>query len=193
MSAFLIWASLLLLLGLSLVVLEVFVPSGGILGCLAGLSLVVSIILAFLSGPWTGLGFMTVVIIALPICIGVALRVWPETPMGRRILLDVPRGDEMLPNDQHRRGLKELVGKVGRAKSLMLPSGVVAIGDQVVDAVSEGLAIEAGQLVRVVEVHGNRVVVRPTDEEAVGSINTDEALNRPIDTIGLDPFQDPIA
>ena len=53
----------------------------------------------------------------------------------------------------------------------MLPSGAVAFEELTVDAVSEGMAIEAGQKVRVVDVRGNRVVVRPLlpDEDEVAS------------------------
>jgi membrane-bound serine protease (ClpP class) len=192
MDAYLAWASLLLLLGLGLVMLEVFVPSGGILGCLAGISLLVAVILAFVSSPYSGLGFVAICIVALPICLAVALHYWPSTPMGRRILLPTTDGDEMLPDDEFRRELKDLVGKLGVAKSLMLPSGAVQVGDRLIDAVSEGPAIEPGQKVRVIEVRSNRVVVSPAEDSAPVLSGSDE-LSRPIDTIGLDPFEDPLA
>ena len=47
----LLWSILLLLLGLALIALEVFVPSGGVLGVLAALALIASIVVAF-SGGW---------------------------------------------------------------------------------------------------------------------------------------------
>ena len=82
-----------------------------------------------------------------------------------------------------------MVGKVGQAKSLMMPSGAVEIEGRVIDALSEGLPIEAGSRVKVVEVRGSRVVVRPTTEAT--SHRSDDPLSQPIESIGVDPFDDP--
>jgi membrane-bound ClpP family serine protease len=187
-SDLLLWASILLLLGLALALLEVFVPSSGILGFLSIVSIVAAIVLAFRHGVWSGIGFFGVTIIALPVGLILALQYWPKTPMGRRILLPLPRGDEVLPDSDKRRSLRALVGKLGRAKSLMLPSGAVTIEGQTFDALSEGMAIVAGQMVRVVEVRGTRVVVRPVDEQSAPGEPVDDAMQRPID----DPFDDPL-
>jgi hypothetical protein len=110
--------------------------------------------------------------------------------MGRRLLLDVPRGDEQLPDTPQRRTLRQMVGKRGVAKTLMLPSGAVTIEGQTIDALSEGMPIEAGQRVRVIEVRGNRVVVRPDDDESQPS---DDVLSQPIESLGLDSLEDPLA
>lgn len=195
----LLWASLLLLLAIALVVLEVFVPSGGVIGVMAALSVLGSVGMAFYRSPSAGLTFLVMALFALPIALGVAVKVWPHTPLGRRILPNIPSAQEVLPDSDYRRGLHELVGKVGRAKSLMLPSGAAEIEGRTVDAVSEGLAIEAGQLVRVIEVRGNRILVRPaTEEDAQKAARTpapaaDDVLLQSIESIGLDPFEDPIA
>ena len=72
----------------------------------------------------------------------------------------------------------------------MLPSGAVEIDGQTIDALSEGVPIESGQRVRVIEVRGMRVVVRPADDEPP---TTDDVLSQPIDSLGLEPFDDPLA
>lgn len=192
------WAILLLVVAVALVILEVFVPSGGIIGVLAAMAVLGAIGMAFYRSAGTGLAFLTIALVVLPATIVAALKVWPNTPLGRRILPPVPTPEEVLPDSEHRRGLYELVGKVGRAKSLMLPSGAADIGGRTVDALSDGVAIEAGQLVRVVEVRGNRVLVRPISEEEARKaesqpVGSDDVLSQPIDSIGLDPFEDPIA
>jgi membrane-bound ClpP family serine protease len=197
----LLWASLLLLLALALVMLEVFVPSGGVIGVLAALSVLGAVGMAFYRGPATGMTFLAISLVAIPAAMAFALKIWPETPLGRRILPDIPTPEEVLPDNEHRRSLVELVGKVGRAKSLMLPSGAAEIAGRTVDALSDGVAIEAGQLVRVLEVRGNRVLVRPASEEEARQVaaasavpaSSDDVLSQPIDRIGLDPFEDPIA
>lgn len=186
------WAALLLLIGLSLAVLEVFIPSGGVIGFLSIASVLSAIALAFYRGPWYGLSFLGTAVIALPALLLVAFRYWPETTMGRRFLLDVPTSEDVLPDHDERRLLKSLVGRIGEARSLMLPSGVVLIDGRNFDALSEGLAIEKGQWVQVVEVRGTRLVVRPTDEPP-SPVRPDDPLSQPIDTLGLNPFEDPLA
>jgi membrane-bound ClpP family serine protease len=185
------WAMILMLLGIALAALEIFVPSGGVIGFLAIVAVLTAVSLAFYRGPWYGLSFLGTAVVALPAVLITALRYWPETAMGRRILLDVPQSDEVLPEDNERRVLKSLVGRVGQAKSLMLPSGAVSIDGRLIDALSEGMAIEKGQWVQVIEVRGTRVVVRPTDKPP-GPV-ADDPLSRPIDSLGLDSLEDPLA
>ena len=74
----------------------------------------------------------------------------------------------------------------------MLPSGAVMVEGQTIDALSEGMPIEAGQRVRVIEVRGNRVVVRPADDDEQPDPD-DDVLSRPIESLGLDSLEDPLA
>lgn len=186
------WAALLMLIGLALAILEIFVPSGGVIGFLSILSVLSAIALAFYRGPWYGVSFLGVAVVALPAVLMTALHWWPETTMGRRILLKVPTSEEVLPDFDDRRSLKNLLGRVGEARSLMLPSGAVVIDGRSYDALSEGIAIEKGQWVQVVEVRGTRIVVRPTDQPPTAP-DPDDPLSQPIDTLGLDSLDDPLA
>jgi membrane-bound serine protease (ClpP class) len=187
-----VWALIFLLVGLALTMLEFFVPSGGVLGLLSVVALVAAIWMAFKHGSWTGLGFIALVVISVPFALSMAVRVWPHTAMGRRLLLDVPSGEDVMPDSDIRRTLKALVGKVGVAKSLMMPSGAVQIEGNTIDAISEGEAIDAGQAVRVIEVRGSRVVVTPSQKNPVVA-KSDDPLSQPIESLGLDPFEDPLA
>jgi membrane-bound serine protease (ClpP class) len=190
----LLWAATLLLMGLLLVMLEVFVPTGGLLGFLSLTAILVGIGLAFYNGGVTyGFSFLLVAAVALPTVLALAFRWLPGTPMGRRLLPSVPMSKDVLPDSEDRRVLRGLVGKIGQAKSIMLPSGAVLVEGRTIDAVSEGMPIEAGQSVRVIEVRGNRVVVRPM-EEGEPQAMSDDPLSRPIDSLGIDdPFHDPLA
>jgi membrane-bound ClpP family serine protease len=185
------WSALLLLLGLMLVLVEVFVPSGGVLGFLSIGSLMAAIVLAFYHrGVEVGFLFLGITAIAVPTVLVLAFRWWPKTPMGRRLLLDLPTSEEVLPDTPQRRTLRQMVGKLGVAKSMMLPSGAVLIDGQTIDALSEGTPIEAGQRVRVIEVRGNRVVVRAADDQPPSG---EDVLSQPIETLGLDSLDDPLA
>ncbi len=86
-----------------------------------------------------------------------------------------------------------MVGKVGTADTVMLPSGIITIEGLSVDAVSEGPPIEPGTRIRVIDVHGNRVLVRPTTPDELETIAQSDVLSQPIESLGLDPFDDPLA
>jgi membrane-bound serine protease (ClpP class) len=184
------WAVILLLLGCALVVLEVFIPSGGILGMLSGLAILGSIIFAFRRDTTAGLSFMLVALVAVPVLLTIAFRVWPYTPIGKAFLGELPSEDEMKPIDPRR----ELVGRLGVAKSKMLPSGSILIDGHWLDAVSQGDAIEPGEPVVVVEVRANRVVVRRADSDDVeqGILDPRDMLSKPIDQLGFDDFDEPL-
>jgi membrane-bound serine protease (ClpP class) len=172
--------------------LEVFVPSGGVIGFVSVLAIVASICLAFYHrGLEIGLIFLAVATAAVPTVLVLAFRWWPHTPMGKRLLLDIPSPQDVLPDNPQRRMLRDLVGKVGVAKTVMLPSGAVTVGSVTVDALSEGVPIEAGQNVRVIEVHGNRVLVRPADDEPPARAPGD-VLSQPIESLGLEGFEEPL-
>lgn len=182
------WAIILMLIGCALVVLEVFVPSGGILGMLSGIAILGSIIFAFRRDLTAGLTFVLISLVAVPTLLALAFRVWPHTPMGKAFLGELPNEDELKPVDTRR----ELVGRLGVAKTMMLPSGSVLVDGHWLDAVSQGDAIEPGMPIVVVEVRANRVVVRQADpdeaEQIIGS--SPDMLSKPLDELGLEGFDD---
>ena len=103
-----VWAVLLILVGLALAAMELFIPSGGVLAFLAVSALGGAIVLGFMQGSAVGLGILVVVMIGLPVTLILLFRVWPQTPIGRRILLRVQTSEDVLPDDPKQRKLKEL-------------------------------------------------------------------------------------
>ena len=182
------WAIVLMLLGCALVVLEVFIPSGGILGMLSGLAILGSILFAFRRDVTSGMAFVLISLVAVPTLLAFAFRVWPHTPMGKAFLGELPNEEELKPIDVRR----ELVGRAGVAKTKMLPSGSVLVDGQWLDAVSQGDTIESGEAVVVVEVRGNRVVVRRAEADEANQIVRDprDVLSKPLDELGLEGFDD---
>ena len=178
------WAILLMLLGCGLVMLEVFIPSGGILGFFSAIAIIASLVVAFRRDITTGLSFTLLTLVAVPATIGIALKYWPYTPMGKAFLGELKSNEELKPEDTRR----DLVGKVGVAKSKMLPSGSVQIDGKYIDAISQGAAIDMGQAVVVIEVRANRVVVRPADDHEAGQVaqDTRDLFTKPLDELGLD-------
>jgi membrane-bound ClpP family serine protease len=156
------WSILLLSLGLVFLVVEFFVPSGGALAVMCALSFLAAIVVGFIAGPWTGTLVLLTICLVVPTASAAAVRWWPDTPIGKLVLVQRPRSaDEVLPETVAYRGLKELVGRRGKSKGLMVPSGTVVIEGKTYDAVSEGMPIEPQQSIIVIGISTQRLIVRP--------------------------------
>jgi membrane-bound serine protease (ClpP class) len=83
-------------------------------------------------------------------------------PIGRKLILDTAleagQGFESAPASDH-----ALIGKTGKTTTPLHPAGIAQIEGERIDVVSEGELIDAGELISVVRVDGNRVVVRRVD------------------------------
>lgn len=187
----LLWPLLLLLLAIAFIALEMFIPSGGALGLLAVLSAIAAVVVAFFTGGsvW-GTTWLAVVTAVLPISALIAIRVWPLTPLGRRMTYRPPLADKF---DNQQRS-QSLVGLKGRAQTVMLPAGRILIEGQMLDAVSNGTPIEAGDVVEVIQIEGNHIVVRPADQIPANKKESQEdILSQPIETLGLDELENPLS
>ena len=155
-----VWVGALFLLGIVVLVAEVFVPSGGVLGFVSLASFVASIAMAYAElGVGPGTAMLGLAVAAVPVVLGLAFRWFPETPLGKRVLPPPPEPADVIP-DRGRARARELVGRVGRAEIDLLPWGRVVVGPDTLDAVSDGGPIDAGAAVEVVGAQGAALVVR---------------------------------
>lgn len=165
----LIWPILFLAVGLILLVAEVFIPSGGLIGLLALSCLGLSIWKAFEHSTALGLQFLTLVVMMLPIALIVAAHFWPKTPLAKRIFLRRPEPEEVETSPRGDR-LDHLIGQFGRALTPLRPSGLVDFDGRRLDGLSEEGLIPAGSLVRAVQVRGAQLVVRTAQDPAFNEI-----------------------
>jgi len=157
-----VWVLLLLIVGLAVMVLEVFLPSGGILGFLSLTAIVAAIATAFLEmGATAGFVVLAVATVVVPTVLALAFRWFPETPLGRRVLPPPPDPADVAPAAARRLELEKLLGRSGSALSEMLPWGMVEIDGVRVEAQSDGGPIECGAAVQAVSVQGRHLVVAP--------------------------------
>jgi membrane-bound ClpP family serine protease len=187
---YLLWAILLLALGFMLLVMEIFFPSAGILAFLSASALVGAIVFGYMNGAVSCVVIVCLILVGGPTIAIFAFKYWPKTAFGKRILLNTPQNGDVLPEDPDKEFLKTLIGRVGKTKCKMLPSGIIFIDGRKIDAVSEGMPIEVNQEVRVLQVRGKRVVVRPLDDDQPLP-NSENPLRRPIDDLVDDPFEHP--
>jgi membrane-bound ClpP family serine protease len=185
------WPILLLLAAFVLIVLELFVPSGGVLSILSAACLVGAVVTGFMISVQCGVLVLAVMAVGIPLTLFGAVKWWPHTPIGRLILIERPtHPDDLLPDTLAYRGLKQLVGRRGVAKTTMMPGGIVVVGRTSFDAISQGMPIDAGQPIEVVAVRTHRLVVRPSEGPVEpDEARTDDVLSQPIDALGLEDFE----
>ena len=153
----------LLGIGLALIVAEILFPSLGLLSVLAVACLVAGVGMAFAESTSMGLNFLIVVAIAIPIAMVFGFKLFPRSPMGRKM---VSPGLSFEPEPGMSERDQASMGREGVVESPLRPSGIARIDGRRVDVVSRGEAIEIGTRVRVVEISGNRLVVAALDEDA---------------------------
>ena len=151
-----------------LLVAEFFLPTGGILGVAAVATLIAAILIAFSHSPVTGAAVIGFVLLTSPLLLVGMVRVWPHTPIGRRMLNRRP-GQEAPVNHGRTtaRGIPfdDLLGRVGVAKTNLLPSGMVTINGEKLDAVTTGMPIDAGTPIVVSHIDLGRLHVRAATAE----------------------------
>lgn len=145
----------LAILGLILVVAEMFLP-GLILGLIGAGLLITAIVMGYTEfGPFEGtliaavIGTLTIVLFIL------WMKYFQKTSVGRGMMLDTALG----PNASRSTHFG-LIGKTGVAVTDLRPSGRASFDDIRHDVVADGAFIAKGDAVSVVLVEGNRIVVR---------------------------------
>lgn len=158
----------LLGLGVLLMVLEAFVPSGGVLGVAAFISAVAGIVFLFKHDTTWGLIGLLGTLVLGPMIFFWAIKMLPSTPFGRTMV--GPSGEEIAQAkaDQmraKREKRERLMDREGVALTDMRPSGVVEIDGERHDAMARGGVVDRGRGVRVVKVSGMTIEVRGLDDE----------------------------
>lgn len=86
----------------------------------------------------------------------------PHVPLLRGLVMEAP-DDETISESEKLGDYSALLGKTGTTTTPLRLSGKARFGDQIVQVVSDGTAVSAGELVRVCEVHATKVIVEPVE------------------------------
>jgi len=166
-EVFLLWGFGLFALAGLILVLELFIPSGGLLGALSGIAAIAGVVSFFRFSTGWGLTALGALIVLAPVSVSLLLKVWPHTPVGRRMILGSPGSEsaelarsQALAREQERLDLEALVGQHGEALTDLRPVGEIRIGAEHHEAIALGPALERGAAVRVVDVDGSTLKVR---------------------------------
>ncbi|MCB9845646.1 MAG: hypothetical protein H6811_06640 [Phycisphaeraceae bacterium] len=171
MDEYLMWGLGLLGASLLLVVLEVFLPSGGVIAVASVLTAVAGVVALFIFDTlWGVVGLLGTVILA-PIVFFGGLNVWRNTPIGRR-MIGAPSDEELERQRREENAAVEarlaMLGSEGVAVTALRPVGVVRIDGQRHDAQAEISFIEPGDAVRVTHVDRFQMKVRAVKESEQG-------------------------
>jgi membrane-bound ClpP family serine protease len=152
-----VYAISLLIVAFFLLLLEVFLPSFGALTLMAIAAFVASLFFAFEVGEVFGWSLVGVAAVGVPTLLTIAFRVFPNTALGKHMILFRKKRES--PTEPRQR-LSGLLGREGVTLSTLRPSGIARLDGRRLDVVTRGEMIDPDTPVRVVEVLGNRIVVR---------------------------------
>lgn len=151
-------------------ILELFVPTGGLLGLVCAVCVIASTAAFFVHDPLWGIAAFAVYCVLAPMGLLFGLRIWSHSPLAKKLILGAaddsdPADEESMPRAELARrervaSLRTLVGMQGVAATPLRPIGFVVIGGRRVDALAEGNVIDAGTAVVVIDVVDNQIKVR---------------------------------
>jgi len=172
------WLEVILFVaGISFLIVELFVlPGFGVSGLTGILLIVASLVLASqtyvfpqTSFEWVQTAVSLVSLTGAGVVVVIAAffisKHFGMLPVVGKMALQPPEPDEVVSSDGATASASEhlgvQLGDVGVAGSLLRPAGIVRFGNKRVDVVTNGEFVEPGGEVEVIEISGNRIVVKP--------------------------------
>jgi membrane-bound ClpP family serine protease len=151
-------AMVCLVLGLALMIYEIFTPGFFIPGFVGLVLLVASVVLTVRSFA-EALIMVVLILIVLSLVFVIALRSATSGRLYRSTLVN----KERLTKEEGFLSTKDMnyfVGHHGKATTVLRPAGTADFGGVKLDVVTEGEFVEKDQPVEVIRVEGRRIVVR---------------------------------
>ena len=151
-----IWVLLFYVSGLVLVLAEFLIP-GMVAGIIGTTLIIVSAVIAVQTVPDYALIIILGEVFGVAVAVVVGMMMMTRSRLARRLVLETSQdpsaGWVAADSDQ------SLNGAEAKVCTALRPAGTILLNGRRIDAVSDGTFIDAGETVRVVEVHGSRVVV----------------------------------
>lgn len=152
-----------------ILVAEIFIPSHGVLSVAGVGFLLAAVVKTFLyAGRDAGMVSLLACLVFLPIFAYGSIRLWPRTPLGRRIAPPNPvltAADAGVPLEE----MSRLIGERGRAMTPLRPVGICDFGGRRVSCMAEWGVVEAGADVVATGLSGGTLTVveqKPTGAAA---------------------------
>jgi membrane-bound serine protease (ClpP class) len=165
------FAIVLLMVGFTLIVAEIFLPSGGLILIMCVIAFIASLWCA--TKAWYGTApvafgiYLASIVLLIPAVVVGTFKIFPRTPMGKR-LIGAPTTAEVTPYVEEQAHLTSLIGRIGKTITPLIPGGMVDVDGERLHAFSQGVLIDPGVDVEIMDVRGTRVRVREAVEARQG-------------------------
>ena len=147
---------ILLLVGIGLLVFEMYIPGFGVPGTLGIGTLVLGFVL--LKPTWEQ-GLLLFLILAAILCVALSICLFTASK-GRLAKSRLALNDVAIPADAaENNDLNYFIGKEGVSHTALRPAGIGEFDGVKLNVVSDGEFIAKGKPIRVLSVAGNRIVV----------------------------------
>ena len=151
----------LYIIGYAAIVLEFFVPAGGLVGLTGVGSIIGGIVLIYRNyGNSLGFTFLIAALVLTPVLIFVYFKYFPGSFIGKRLILfkDQKKEDGFVAHTFS--VYEDLSGKTGLSITPLRPAGTVIIDKKRYSVVTSGDFIEKDREIEVIDVIGGRIIVR---------------------------------
>ncbi len=164
--------------GITCLLLEVFViPGFGVFGLGGGVLILTSLVLAsqtffiprneYQAGEFQNSLLALAAAIVGIIVVAATINRWlPHAPLLGRMVLQPPSEEEagVISESESLTHFEGLLGRQGRTTTPLMPSGKARFGSELLDVMTDGEFVPRDTPIEVIEVQGNRVVVRAVDQ-----------------------------
>lgn len=145
------------IVGISLISLELFIPSFGIIG-VAGIALTIYSVMDSFASPKKGIFVIIATGLAVVITMTIFVKLGFRVNLFDSYVLDVKERDR---KDFHEdKDLSELIGNVGVTKSILRPTGRIEVDGEIYDAMARSEFIEEASVVSVIDVKDGHIIVK---------------------------------
>ncbi|MCM3765331.1 nodulation protein NfeD [Neobacillus niacini] len=147
--------------GILLIFFEFFLP-GAVAGTLGFAALILSFFMAGEDTLQMGVSILIAILISIVVFF-MMIKIWGKKLLlfNKMVLFDVAKKEDGYVSNVNR---TDLLGKEGKALTVLRPSGTAIIKNERVDVVSEGDFIEKDTRIIVIKVEGPRIVVREVNK-----------------------------
>lgn len=151
---------ILFVAGILLIFLEFFLP-GAVSGTLGVAALILSLFLAGENTVQIGVSILIALVVSIFVFF-MMIKVFNKKLIlfNKMVLFDTAKKEDGYVSNVNR---TDLLGKEGKALTILRPAGTIIINNERIDAVSEGGYIDQNARVIVIKVEGARIVVREVE------------------------------
>ncbi len=153
--------ALLYIFGAALMVAELFLPAGGLVGIIGLIIMGVGLYLTYEASTTAAMISFIIIIVVVPMATIIAIKNWHRTPVGKRISPPNPNlsSRDRMPADEY----KAMIGTQGKSLTMLRPVGTCLFNNQRVECKAEHGVIRSNEQVEAIRLLDRTIIVRKVD------------------------------